>query len=77
MPPAEALTDDAITRRIQLALREDPAMLGADVSINTEDGVVVLSGVVRSHEQTGIASAHAQRQDGVMRVDNNLKPELS
>ena len=49
----------------------------ADVSINTDNGVVVLSGVVRSHEQTGVASAHAQRQDGVLRVENNLRPEFS
>lgn len=75
--PPEALTDEAITSRIQLALRDDPAMQGADVSINTANGVVVLSGVVRSHEQTGIASAHAQSQDGVTRVDNNLKPGVS
>jgi hypothetical protein len=28
-------------------------------------------------EQTGLASAHAQRQDGVLRVDNHLRPEYS
>jgi osmotically-inducible protein OsmY len=77
MPPAEALTDAAITSRISEALKADPAMTGADVSINTDKGVVVLSGVVRSHEQTGVASAHAQRQDGVLRVENNLRPEFS
>jgi hyperosmotically inducible protein len=77
MPPPEALTDEAITSRIGSALQADPAMKGADVSINTDHGVVVLSGTVKSHEQTGIASAHAQRQDGVMRVENNLRPEFS
>ena len=77
MPPAEALTDAAITNRISLALRADPAMSGADVSINTDKGVVVLSGTVKSHEQTGVASAHAQRQDGVLRVDNHLRPQYS
>ena len=77
MPAAEALTDAAITGRIQLALQTDPAMSGADVSINTDKGVVILSGTVTSHEQTGIASAHAQRQDGVLRVDNHLRPAFS
>jgi osmotically-inducible protein OsmY len=77
MPAAEALTDSAITTRIATALESEPAMKGADVSINTDKGVVVLSGTVRSHEQTGLASAHAQRQDGVMRVDNHLRPEYS
>jgi hyperosmotically inducible protein len=77
MPPAEALSDSAITSRIAAALQADPAMKGADVSINTDKGVVVLSGTVASHEQTGVASAHAQRQDGVLRVDNHLRPEYS
>ena len=77
MPSPEALTDSAITSRILAALQGDPAMSGADVSINTDKGVVVLSGTVKSHEQTGVASAHAQRQDGVLRVDNHLRPEYS
>ena len=71
-PPRDTLTDTAITGRIKAALLTDPAMTGADVSVNTDDGVVVLTGTVKSHEQTGVASAHAQRQDGVMRVDNQL-----
>lgn len=71
-PPAAALTDSAITGRIESAIRSDPAMQGADVSVNTDDGVVVMTGVVKNYEQTGVASAHAQRQDGVMRVDNQL-----
>jgi hyperosmotically inducible protein len=77
LPSPDALTDSAITGRIQSALKADPAMSGADVSINTDKGVVVLSGTVKSHEQTGIASAHAQRQDGVVRVDNHLRPVYS
>lgn len=77
MPSPEALTDSAITNRILAALQGDPAMRGADVSINTDKGVVVLSGTVKSHEQTGVASAHAQSQDGVLRVDNHLRPEYS
>lgn len=77
MPAPEALTDAAITSRIGAELKADPAMQGADVSINTDKGVVVLSGTVKSHEQTGVASAHAQRQDGVLRVENNLRPALS
>jgi hyperosmotically inducible protein len=77
IPPPQALTDAAITRRIRAELRADPGMAGADVSVNTDKGVVVLSGTVKSQEQTGIASAHAQGQDGVLRVDNHLRPVLS
>lgn len=68
----DALNDTVITGRIKAAILSDPGMAGADVSVNTDKGVVVLAGVVKSQEQTAIASAHAQRQDGVMRVDNHL-----
>jgi len=76
-PAPRLLSDNAITRRIRSAIASDPGMAGADVSVNTLDGVVVLVGVVRTPEQTGIASAHAQRQDGVLRVDNQLAFALS
>lgn len=77
IPPPEATSDRAITGKIELALAADPRMAGADVSVHTDSGVVALSGTVRSHEQAGVASAHAQRQDGVLRVDNHLRPALS
>jgi osmotically-inducible protein OsmY len=51
-------------------------MAGSDVSVNTDRGVVSLTGVVKSQEQAAIASGHAQRQDGVMRVDNMLAANL-
>ena len=68
----DALSDTVITGRIKTELLTDPGMTGADVSVNTDHGVVTLTGSVKSQEQTAIASAHAQRQDGVMRVDNHL-----
>ena len=71
-PPAEALADTVITGKIKAAILTDPAMQGSDVSVNTDHGVVMLAGLVKNPEQTAIASAYAQRQDGVMRVDNHL-----
>jgi osmotically-inducible protein OsmY len=47
-------------------------MAGADVSVNTDGGVVSLTGTVKSQEQAAFASAHAQRYDGIMRVDSHL-----
>lgn len=70
--PRDTLTDTVITGKIKAAILADPGMEGADVSVNTDKGVVVLEGTVKSQDQTGIASAHAQRQDGVMRVDSHL-----
>lgn len=76
LPSAEMLSDPVITARIAASLAMDPAMTGADVSVNTSQGVVSLTGLVASQEQAAIASAHAQRQDGVMRVDNHLAINL-
>ena len=76
LPSPEMLTDTVISARIQASLLGDPAMTGADVSVNTTQGVVSMTGLVASQEQAAIASAHAQRQDGVMRVDNHLTVNL-
>jgi hyperosmotically inducible protein len=70
--PAEPPSDAAITDRVQAGLHNDPALAGADVSVNTDHGVVHLAGLVKSQEQAAIATTHAQRQDGVMRVDSHL-----
>jgi hyperosmotically inducible periplasmic protein len=72
MPSPAAISDAFIAGKVRAALVADPGMSGADVSVNVEHGVVVLAGNVKSYEQAGIASAYAQRQDGVMRVDNQL-----
>ncbi len=69
---ADAISDTVISGKIKAAILTDPGMTGADVSVNTDHGVVALTGTVKSQEQTAIASAHAQSQDGVMRVDNHL-----
>jgi hyperosmotically inducible periplasmic protein len=70
--PRDTITDSVITAKIKTAILSDPSMTGTDVSVNTERGVVSLSGNVKSQEQIAMASAHAQRQDGVMRVDTQL-----
>lgn len=71
-PPREAISDAAITARVNSALHNDPALAGTDVSVNTAHGVVSLTGTVKSPEQVAEASAHAQEPDGVMRIDSHL-----
>lgn len=72
LPAPETFSDAMITAKIRASLASDAGMNGADVSVNADHGVVILAGTVKSYEQVGIASAYAQRQDGVMRVDNQL-----
>ena len=68
----EALSDTAITGRVKAAILTDPALAGTDISVNTDSGVVTLTGTVKTQEQAAIASVHAQGHDGVMRIDNHL-----
>ena len=70
--PGTERSDAATTSAIVSAIRADPGMGGADVSVDTENGVVNLTGIVRNREQSAIASAYANRQLGVLRVDNAL-----
>ena len=72
LPSTEAISDAFMVAKIRASLLADPGMSGSDVSVNAEHGVVVLTGTVKSYEQAGIASAYAQRQEGVMRIDNQL-----
>jgi hyperosmotically inducible protein len=74
--PRDAISDSLITARIKAGILSDPGMTGSDVSVNTDRGVVSLTGIIKSQEQAAIASAHAQREDGVMRVDNQLAVNL-
>ena len=76
LPPADALDDGVVTARIRAGMLLDPALSGADISVNTNRGVVSLTGVVASREQAAIASAHAQAQDGVTRVDDHMTVDL-
>jgi len=75
-PPANALDDGVVTAQIRAGMLLDPALSGADISVNTSRGVVSLTGVVASREQAVIASAHAQAQDGVTRVDDHMTVDL-
>jgi len=71
--PLGAITDSIISSRIRAGILTDPGLAGSDISVNTDHGVVSLTGIIKSQEQAAIASAHAQREDGVMRVDNQLE----
>ena len=71
-PPAEAISDSAITAQVKSALHADPALAGADLSVDTAHGVVSLTGTVKSPEQVAEAAARAQEPDGVVRLDTHV-----
>jgi len=66
------VTDTLVTGKVKTAITADNAMKDTDISVKTENGVVTLSGTVKSPDQVTLASALAQRQEGVSRVENQV-----
>jgi len=66
------VADTIVTGKVKTAISADNAMKETDVSVKTENGVVTLTGTVKSPDQVTLASALAQRQEGVRRVENQV-----
>jgi hyperosmotically inducible protein len=70
---AGAVIDDSIiTTKIKTALLTDPVVKGSEVSVETDKGVVVLSGSAASADQIEQAKKIAGAVDGVKSVDNKI-----
>lgn len=69
---ANAVSDTIVTGKVKTAITADNAMSDADISVKTENGIVTLTGAVKSPEQVTLAAALAQRQEGVSRVENQV-----
>ena len=71
-PSPSAVSDTIITGKVKAAIAADNGMKDSDISVKTENGVVTLTGSVKSTDQVTLASALAQRQQGVARVENQV-----
>jgi osmotically-inducible protein OsmY len=69
-------SDDEIKRDVEEELRWDPDIDESDVAVAVKDGVVTLSGFVRSYGQRRAAEAAAKRVAGVLGVANDLEVRL-
>ena len=67
-----AVSDTVVTTKVKTAITADNGMKDADISVKTENGAVTLTGSAKSPDQVTLASALAQRQDGVTRVENQV-----
>jgi len=66
--------DDAmVTSRVKKAIFDEPALKVTDVSVTTENGVVSLSGGVKTRSERAKAADVARRVEGVKLVKNELK----
>ena len=69
----EIMADSTITATVQSKLTADRDSNFSRVDVDTENGIVSLSGVVHSAEQKAHAEALARQVKGVTRVDNHLQ----
>jgi hypothetical protein len=67
-----AVSETMTTGKIKAAMASDAGLKDSDISVTTQNGVVTLSGTAKSQDQVSMATALAQRQDGVVRVENNI-----
>jgi len=64
--------DAAITAKVKAALLAANDVKGTAISVETDSGRVVLSGVVQDQAQVDRAVATARKVDGVVEVENRL-----
>jgi osmotically-inducible protein OsmY len=75
-PGGNSFFDDAaITMRVKKAIYNEPTLKLMDVSVSTEDGVVDLTGKVKSKAERTKATQVANKVEGVKKVKNELKVE--
>lgn len=67
------VSDAGITSKVKSKLAADPEVTAMNVDVDTTDGVVTLSGLVRTESQREEAEELARNTEGVKRVRNLLE----
>lgn len=71
----QTVSDESITAAVQTKLTKDRVSNFPRIDVDTERGVVNLSGIVQTDAQRAQATRLAQQVEGVTRVNNNLQVE--
>jgi hyperosmotically inducible periplasmic protein len=67
-----AIDDSVITTKIKSSILSDSAIKGSDISVETKNGEVTLTGTVKNQAQLDRAQKLALNTDGVKGVQNKL-----
>ena len=67
-----AVSETLTTGKVKAAFAADSGLKDTDISVATNNGVVTLTGTAKSQDQVSIATALAQKQEGVTRVDSQI-----
>jgi hyperosmotically inducible protein len=69
----DVLSDAAITSEVKTKFLAEPGVSGLDINVDTTNGVVTLSGTVKSKAEAAKAVTIARGSKGVKRVVSHLK----
>ncbi|ARP85927.1 BON domain-containing protein [Bordetella genomosp. 9] len=73
----EYASDAVITTKVKAAIVADKSLSALDVAVETNNGVVTLTGTVPSAAQSDTATHVARGVEGVKQVKNELKVDAS
>lgn len=71
--PVPQIGDEELRGRVMHALKRDPATDSYDVSVSSQQGVVVLEGTVDSWQEKQLAGQVARSLQGVVKLENRLQ----
>jgi hyperosmotically inducible periplasmic protein len=69
----ETIDDATITARVKTALLNDPQVGGMKIDVDTTEGVVTMSGIVKDKSEEARAVELARRTPGVKDVKSTLQ----
>lgn len=69
----EAISDAAITTKVKAELAKEKGVSATRIKVETDNGVVKLSGMARSQQEADRAASIAQSTKGVVSVNNNIQ----
>jgi hyperosmotically inducible protein len=65
-------SDDVIVDQVRIKLTSDPIVKGGAIEVNSQRGIVTLTGAVGTKRQKDRASSIAKKVKGVKQVQNDL-----
>ena len=65
-------SDDVIVDQVRIKLTSDPIVKGGTIEVNSQQGIVTLTGAVGTKRQKDRAASIAKKVKGVKQVQNNL-----
>jgi hyperosmotically inducible protein len=69
----EAISDSAITTKVKAELAKEKNVSATHIKVETDNGVVKLSGTARSQQEADRAAQLARDTKGVVSVNNNIQ----